>query len=265
MNGQENITKLLRLRLADMKSKNPSYSIRAYAKKLGMGGSTLTMVLNGQRQVSRKVAQQICDRLMLDPMERAALLEKMEKKESKKPSPASVIHYLKISADQYTAMSEWQSMALLNLVRLKEFKNDPHWIAKRLNITKLKSQTTVDRLKRLEMLKESPDGKLVRTQPAFRTSDDVMNASVRKGHFETLDLVRKSLEEDPIDIRDFSALTLTLKQSRLPEAKEMIRRFQSDFVEVFGKDEEADEVYRVSVQAIPLSKKTKESKKEKLK
>ena len=72
------------------------------------------MILNGQRKASRKLAAQIADRLMLDPIERASVLEKLKPKKVKsdQESYSHVIHYLKISADQYQAFSEWYYMAM---------------------------------------------------------------------------------------------------------------------------------------------------------
>lgn len=262
MKEQLSLLKVMRTRYLELQTKNPSYSIRAFAKKLGIGASTMSMIMNGQRKASRKLAAQIADRLMLDPIERASVLEKFKQKKSNndQESYSNVIHYLKISADQYQAFSEWHYMAILNLVRLKNFKNDPKWIAERTGITEIKAAEAVDRLIRLEMLTEK-DGKLVRNHPAYRTTDDVADVSVRKSHFQTLELAQKSLEQDSIDIRDFSWLTMTVKQERMKEMKEFVRKFQDEFVNLFGMDQDADEVYRMSVQMFPLTKREKETNK----
>jgi uncharacterized protein (TIGR02147 family) len=252
---QEAITLLLRSRYLEIQGRNPGYSIRSFAKKLGIGVSTLSMILNGQRRASRRLASQFADRLLLDPIERASLLERFdrEKFEIKKPVPR-VIRALKASADQYVAFSEWHYMAILNLVRMKSFRNDPAWIADRLDLTPRKVSDAIERLKRLGMLKETPSGNLKRTGAAFRTTDDVANLSVRKGHFDTLERARAVLETDPVELRDFSWVTLPIQKARLPEIKQFIRKFQQEFLAQFSEDPASDEVYRLAVQMIPLTR-----------
>ncbi len=259
-NEQINLIKIVRSRFLEMQTRNPSYSVRAYAKRLGMGASTLSMVLSGQRQCSKKVAAQIADRLMLDPLDRASVLEKTDLK-NKKQTSEHVLSYLKVSNDQFVAFSEWSYMAILNLVRMKSFKNDPSWIAGRVGITEKQVVEALDRLQRLGMLITDENGKLKRSHEAYRTSDDIADVTIRKGHFQTLDLAKKSLEEDEIDIRDFSWLTMSVKQSQMKEMKEFIRKFQTEFVELFAKNEDPDEVYRLAVQMIPLTKKIETNKK----
>jgi uncharacterized protein (TIGR02147 family) len=263
MKEQLSLLKVMRSRYLELQTKNPSYSIRAFAKKLGIGASTMSMIMNGQRKASRKLAAQIADRLMLDPMERASVLEKFKAKapRDEQESYANVIHYLKISADQYQAFSEWHYVAILNLVRMKSFKNDSKWISNRLGITEAKAVEAVERLLRLEMLTEK-EGKITRNHPAYSTTDDVADVSVRKSHFQTLELAQKSLERDAIDIRDFSWMTMPVKQTRMKEMKEFVRKFQDEFVTLFGADVDADEVYRLSVQMFPLTKREKETQKQ---
>ena len=147
------------------------------------------------------------------------------------------------------------------MIRIQGFKNDPKWIAERIGITEVKVSEAIDRLIRLDMLTEK-NGKLTRNHPAYRTTDDVADVSVRKSHFQTLELAQKSLEEDSLDIRDFSWLTMAVKKSRIKEMKEFTRKFQNEFVAQFGHDADADEVYRMSMQMFPLTKSEKENKKQ---
>ena len=222
---------LLKNRFVELQTRNSSYSFRAFSKKLGIGASTLSMVLSGHRQCSKKLAIQIADRLLLDPIERASVLSQYAPgaKRVKKRKPDHLIQYLKITADQYAAYSDSFHVAILNLLHLKNFKNDALWIARRIGATPPVARAALERLKRLEMIVEDDQGKLSRNHPSYRTTDDVANLSLKKAHFQQLDVLRNSLEGDPLEERDFSMLTFVVQQSRMKEMKEWIRRFENEF------------------------------------
>jgi uncharacterized protein (TIGR02147 family) len=173
-----------------------------------------------------------------------------------------LLQYLQISADQHEVLSEWYYMAILNLIRLKSFKNDSAWIAARIGITSAQVKDAIERLLRVGIL-EDRDGRLHRTHAAFTTIDGAANPAVRKSHFQTLELAMRSLECDAVEERDFTWLTMTIRRERLPEMRDFIRRFEDEFALRFGADEGADEVYRMGLQVFPLTKRIqKERKKE---
>src|SRR4051794_29725601 len=69
---------LLQNELTRRCAKNPRYSLRAFAKALGMSHTVLSLVLSGKRPLSRKAALQVASALELAPAERQRLLEYRE-------------------------------------------------------------------------------------------------------------------------------------------------------------------------------------------
>lgn len=259
MNEQVAIQKFLHGKLTSLQAKNPLFSIRAFAKKAGVSPGTLSLILLGKRTVSQKLAARIADKLLLDPQERAELLGSFLKPETASPRTDSVdASYLQLTADQFHVVSEWRYFAILNLITLKEFKNNPTQLAARigarLGLPRSAVTSAIERLKRLEMIQEDAHGRLSRTQTRFRTSDDVANASLRKSHHQTLELAGASLENDPIDRRDFTWLTFPIDTRKLPLAKTLIRKFQDDLLAALEPEADCDEVYRMAIQLFPLTK-----------
>src|SRR4051812_37048819 len=74
MSAQTAIQKKINERLNEAKLKNPSFSIRAFAKRLGVSPTTLSLLLSGRRRISPKLAASLVDRLDLSPAEARALL-----------------------------------------------------------------------------------------------------------------------------------------------------------------------------------------------
>jgi uncharacterized protein (TIGR02147 family) len=261
MRNQVAIQKLLQTKLTEYQGKNPSYSLRAFSRKVGLSPASASLILNGKRSVSRKLAQKICNALLLDPQEKSEILALFPKPNRDRSLPVTDAvdpNYLQLMADHFHTISEWYYFGILSLVKTRGFKNDPKWIASRLGISVSEASQCLQRLKRLEMLVEDETGNLARAVPRYRTSDDVTNASVRKAHFQALELAKRSLENDPVDRRDFTNLTLAVHPDRLPEAKVMIRKFQDEldqFLESPGLP--ATEVYKFCVQLFPVTQKEK--------
>ena len=262
MKHQLTIQKLLQTRMTDAKAKNPSFSLRALSRKAGLSPAMTSRVLSGQRQVSIRLAKKIVVALMLDPQEQSEILSLFPDPKKLRQAATNPVadektdsQYLQLTADHFRAISEWHYFAILSLFKTKGFRSDAEWIAQRLGLSAPVVTQALDRLKRLGIVTQDKKGKLARSPAPLRTTDDVMNLSVRKAHFESLELARKSLEIDSIDKRDFTSLTLAFPAERLNEAKVMIRKFEDEFDGTFeGGASLPTEVYRLCVSLFPLTK-----------
>ena len=257
MKHQLAIQQLLQARMAEGKARNPAFSLRAFARRLELSPAMVSRVLSGQRQVSARLAKKIVKALMMDPQEQAQVLALFppERGKPRRAVEADRLdpHYLRMTADYFKMISEWHYFAILSLFKTVEFDSDPRWIASRLGLDVSVVERALERLERLKIVRRHKDGRLTRSSVRYRTTDDVTNLSVRKAHFESLELARQSLESDPVDRRDFTSLTLAFPEKRLPEAKVMIRKFENEFDTVFEEgSERRDQVYRLCVSLFPL-------------
>jgi len=264
--SQNPLQKLLLKRLAEHQSKNPAFSLRAFSRQLQMTPATVSRVLNGKRGISLKLAQKLCDALLLDPQERTEILDAYGVNRRLKRALASgegtQPAYSQLDTDHFKAISDWQHFAILSLMKLPEFQNDNDWIAARLGVSISDAQKSLETLKRLGIVKVSDDGALVRSEQRYRTSDDVVSLSLRKAHAQGLELARRSLEADPLSRRDFTSITLAMNNAQMARAKEIIRAFHDEFAAAIeGDSSPPDSVYRLCVQLFPLTKVTFPSKK----
>ena len=254
MEAQSAVQNLLRTRFAEAQRVNPGYSLRAYAKKLGVHPGALTYIINGKRNVSRKLAERIAARLPLDPQGRAELLALFPERRRKNASPANLApRYLELSAAQFRMMSEWEHLAVLSLSRCEDFAGDEASIARRLGISEARTRAVVERLLGLGLLAREENGKLARTAQPIRTSDDVAELSVRQHHDENLSLAKESLHRDPVARRDFTSITLAIDPAKLSVAKERIRQFTDELSDLLESGHRT-EVFRLSTQLFPLTK-----------
>ena len=254
MQAQKQIQQLLAERLTQVRIKNPAFSVRAFARQLKIGPAALSEILNGKRQVSRPFAERLAERLCLDPIERAKILDAFPDRARRKPGVnARAARMLQLDMDHFRIISDWYHFGILSLAETAGFRDEPAWIAARLGIAIRDAESALDRLERLDLLRRLPQGRLVPTGVQYTTSDDISNLSLRKAHAQNLELARVSLETDPVDARDFTAITMAIDPAKLPEAKRRIREFRNELC-AFLESGDKTEVYKLSVQMIPLSK-----------
>lgn len=246
------IQKTLQEALLEAQARNRAFSLRSFAKKLGVGPSSLSEILNGKRRVSRKLAERMTEKLCLPPHERAALLELFPEKSGPDQENGAGKDYTRLSADQFHAISDWYHFAILSLAETVDFSSHPEWIAQRLGIRRFEAEMALERLQRLGLLRVTEQGEVVPTRGGFTSSDDIQDLALRRAHSRNLTLAEQSLEKDHVTLRDFTAVTMAIDPERLPVAKQMIREFQ-DKLSAFLESGSKTEVYKVSMQLFPLT------------
>jgi len=235
--------RLLKQELQRRCEKNPNYSMRAFAKALGVSHTFLSMLLKGKRPFTAKMFERIIDVLNLSPKEQKRLLGKLKVDES---------HHLSI--DAFSIISEWYYYGILNLMKLPTFQSNPKWIAKRLGISEVQVSLAIDRLKRIEFIEEDSEGNWHRTIPNIKIDNQTYSAACRKFQSQVLSKAKESLENDGFEQRAIESFTLTMDSSQIPYARQRLRevsKMLSDEFENFGNQ---NEVYNLGIQIYPISK-----------
>jgi uncharacterized protein (TIGR02147 family) len=263
MQEQVAFQKILEAKLSDARAKNPSYSLRSFSRRVGMSSSALSEILNGKRLVSRKLAERVAYRLLLTPEEVQGLLALFPAKRRRSSTESltglgvvgdtqKMRQALQLTADQFNTIADWYHFGILSLLETEGAKSEPQWISRRLGVPVRNVAQALERLERLGMLKRDDSGQLMLTGQSFTTSDGVPSLALRRAHAQNLELARNALDDENIDRRDFTAITMAIDPAKLPQARALIRQFRdqlSNFLEADTKTE----VYKLCVQLIPLS------------
>ncbi len=254
MNEQSRVQNLLQRRFQEIKSRNPNFSVRALASKLGMQPSATNEILKGQRRISRQIAEKIVDRLQLDASERAAVLRGFPFKFKSAPveeGPDAQIR--KLHADELALIGEWLHFGILSLIKTKGFKSSAGWMAQRLGVDAADVRTALLRLEHLKLIEIAPNGRISRTAHPIRTSEDVRDLGLQRMHAGDMELARRKLTDVPVDQRDFTNYTFTGNPEQMKRAKEVLRQAQDDLEAIMQDGGEGSEVYRVCMYLFPLT------------
>lgn len=241
---------------------NPSFSLRAYARYLGVHPSTLSQVLLGNRPLPRKAENEILERLRLSAKERTLFRESLGHKKPRldqirmRPSDE---RYL-LDEAYFQIIAEWEHYAVLTLFDCHDFEPAHEHIQRRLNISKPRVEVVLANLLKFGLLKRNKKGALVKAHASVRTTEDVASHALRASHFDTLDLGKRKLEEVPLELRDFSSMMVALDEDKLPEAKQIIREFRQKMLALL-KDGKRSTVFQLAIQFYPISGTKAERKK----
>lgn len=231
-------------------AQNPHYTLRSFAKRLGVSPSTLSRILSGERALTFKMALRVANFLELSANERQGLLSLyIEEKENEGQS-------YELNEDTFLAIKEWYHYGILQLIRLENFKSSATWIAKSLGISILEAKLAIERLVRLNMITRDQDGTLVRTSESFKTKSDYASAGLRDFQRQILQKAIDSLEKDDLSERDITSITVATNEANLKYVKEEIQKFRYRLAEILESGPKT-RVYNLGIHLIPLSEKRK--------
>lgn len=224
------------------KRKNPHYSLRAFARDLGLNVASLSQTLAGKRDLSAQNKALVAEKLCLSPLEQSKLGNKTKR---------SATVFDPIAEDRFHLMSEWYYFAILSLARIRRNRADAWWVAKRLGISAIEARAALERLQRLGYIKITR-GKLVRTAAPLTTTNDVPSAALRKFNKQFLELAAKSIDRDTVDKRQTVTMTMAINPKRIPDAKQMVLEFRNRLCD-FLEEGAQNEVYSLAIQLFPLT------------
>lgn len=240
------------------KERNPSYSLRSFAKWLQISPAQLSQMLAGKRSFTLKTLKKINDRLDLSPANSQKLIQTLLKQRNLiSSSPVKNIGFLK--EDEFRLISDWYHLAILSLTKIKGATADPRWIARHLGIGKDEANQALQRLERLGLLQLKPTFKQI-GEP-FEVVSDVPSSAIRKYHKQNLALAMEKIETVDVGLRQFQSISIPIHPSVLKALKKEIDEFLSRAAELC-ETSSATEVYHLNVQLFPVTSKSASTTKE---
>jgi uncharacterized protein (TIGR02147 family) len=161
-----------------------------------------------------------------------------------------------ISPDQFSFVSDWYHLALLELSYLKNFKPDVLWIARKLGISTMTTESALERLRRLGLIEYK--GKVWKTTEDWSlVAGDSPSSAIKAFHSQLLKKAELSLAFQSLDDREIRSTIMAVRKTKIVEAKKFLRKFHKEFCLSVGEMErlkyEKDEVYCLSTAFFSLS------------
>ncbi len=230
---------------------NPYYSLRAFARDIGIHPATLSQIINGKRDLPKRDCEKVLSKLNLGPKERSLFVESLRNKKNNLKRSDEDQRYL-IDESHYKIISEWEHFAVLELFNIKNFKKTNEDIADRLNLSMNRVDVVTTNLLMASLISKDKDGFFYKIHHDVKTSDNLKSQALRDSHKETMLMGVKKIEDIEIDKRDFSSITMAIDPSKIEDAKFIIKEFRKK-MNSLSQEGNVSEVYQLGVQFYPLT------------
>ena len=253
--------------------KNALYSLRAYARDIGVLPSHLSSILKNKAGLSRARAALVANALNFSADQKILFIElagsQFSRNQTQRNKALHKLHLLErlskksksLDLDLFTSVSEWQHLAIVEMTFLKDFKSDPQWIAEYLGLEVSVVEDSIIRLLKFKLI-VIKNGKLLATENYSLVDGRRPLAAVRKFHKQVLDKAQLAIENQTIEERSLRSTIVAIRKDKLKEAFLVIEKFHQDFCEEIGEGSihnfEKDCLYALSTQFFKLSSIKKE-------
>ncbi|MCM2277682.1 MAG: DUF4423 domain-containing protein [Oligoflexia bacterium] len=267
MNELRDYREVLRNELASRCGRNPKYSLRSFARDVGLSPSRLSHVLKGDFGLSREAALAVSRRLgwsanecesFADLVDAQHARGKLKRELAQKKLEARKESYQDLSAEFYRVIADWYHFAILELTKTAQFKSDsassrPERVARALGISVHEAAAAIERLKRLKLLTQKKDGALAAIGDFSANPAGIPSEAIRKSHKQILAKAIDAVDFQGVEERDLSSMILALDEKDLGEAKRMLKEFRRSFDRRFSAPRrQTNRVYCLGMQFFRL-------------
>jgi uncharacterized protein (TIGR02147 family) len=250
------------------KQTTPSYSYRFFSRMAGFTSPNfLKLVMDGQRNLTNTSVAGIAKGFKLKKPERDFFenlvfmnqaVDHTEQDHYYRKMIAAKSHgkIKSIETARYEYFSRWYLPVIRELVIFGDRKMTAEQIAEKLYpAVRVKDvETALSRLEALGLIHKDDQGQWQQADSLLSTGPEVQSLLITNFHKEMIRLAEESITRHPAKTRDITALTISMKKSRMMELKEKIAAFRKDILKEFATDEDSDQVMQINIQAFPLTK-----------
>lgn len=228
--------------------KNSRFSIRAFSQQLDIEPSSLAQILGGKRKLTQKMCDRLGAKLGFGPLKMRTLMKSVKREEK------SFGAFNKLEEDAFKVITDWYYYAILELTTCDEFQPKPLWISRVLGITFAETTNAIERLKRLNYLEITPEGKWIdRLGDTNNLGNEFKAPAFTEHQRQVLKKALEALDKTSYDKRVQSSMTVTVSKEKVTEAKSMILNFIEELNDFLKSGQTKDEVYNISVSLFPIT------------
>ena len=259
ISAQKSYRNVLAIELEHRISKKSNYSLRAFARDLKVPISSLSAILAGKQGVSAAKAQELAKRIGLNTEETLwFVLNAQSMHERKKKTRALAQAKIRLqgklpllSHHQFEPL-KWSDLAILEMTSLKNFKNDPIWMGKRIGISPEGVKIAINRLLEQGHLIEANGTLRATEQTGFQTSSPVPSSAIREFHTHILNRAEGALHTQDLEEREFGAAIFTMDAEDMAWAKSEMRAFRTRLSTRLDSKPNKNRLYCLSMQLFNL-------------
>jgi uncharacterized protein (TIGR02147 family) len=262
--GYSSVSSFLKAELDDRGAKVPGFSLRSFAKELGLSPAYLSQLIGKKKHLSAERRLEVARRLGLDDrgiryfytltlLEQATSPEIQATLQKQLHDLQHSYEDLSVDAEHFKAIADWYHVAILEMTYLDDFDGTPAKLAERLGIDELTAVEALVRLEKLNLIERDADGRAVKSN-----ANHIFRATQRNTAFATflrqmMELAWQAMDHQPIPDRLVMSQTFCIDEGQLGEAKEITRQYMQRMAGLFDTAKKKTRTYQLNVQFFNLT------------
>lgn len=250
----------LRERFRAAARRNPRFSLRSFARQLGVDHSTLSQILRNRRVLSPRTIEAIGRRIgltdeVIQHYKEGIARTSHQRRTGAKGLPDANVQRFQVDFDTFQLLSGWQHQAILELTHTRDFRADSRWIAQRLKLPIADINIALQRLLRLGLLEMKSESEwLDKSGDAeFHTKDLTVTAANRIDQ-EVHRLAFEAAGEVRAESRIQAGMIIAVNSKKIPALRKLAEEFIDEARALLSVDDRTDDVYQVEVSMFPLTR-----------
>lgn len=245
-------------------AKNPKYSIRAFARDLGVSFSRLSEIISKSQGIALSTANKITSALKMSDMEKEYFEQLIISKHGRSSEMRSAAlkkselikksrRVISLRENYSDLLSRWYYLPLIELLTIKNGSN-LSLILQTLGISLQEVTAAIDILVRLGHIRKTEDGSWKKSKPFLKIESVTLSKCIRDFHAKFLEKAGTALRSQPIEKRKYLSTVLGIKKENIESARKELESFNQKFLEKFVSEDAAEVVYCFSMQLYQLEK-----------
>jgi uncharacterized protein (TIGR02147 family) len=248
--------------------RNAKYSLRSFAKQIGLSPAGLSRIFKGDKNLSLDRSVSIAEKLMLSKAEAEYFFLLVQFEQTKKVELKSSLQdrlrtfrtsvegaagFDDLSFDYFQVLSDWYSLPILEVLQIPGFEFSSETISKFFGIKKIEAEMAIDRLKRLELLEITPGGKPVRLKNYLLVSSKIPSEAIRKYYKQIAQKVTDSIDGQSPQQKVIGTETFAFDCSQIEEARAITENYFTQMKTLAQKSRNRTDIYQVFVNFFRLN------------
>ena len=235
-------------------SQNPSYSLRAFSRDIGIHHRTVSSILKRGRPLPYEFVAGVLKGISLTDEQQSVFYKTViADRQTKDPLNHEEFQVINPIESQKILEDE-NHYVFLALIQLKTFQSYLQWIANKMDLSIEKVEDIIERLIDYKLIARSEDGQLVRTSNRLVTEHHNKSDILQRSH---QNILKNTIDDIPVVShmsRHLSTQYLRLNTNQIEALRLLIEKFQDEVSEQI-ENEHATEVYRLNIQLMPMTEK----------
>ena len=247
------------------------FSYRRFSQAAGLSSPNyLKLVIDGQRNLTAEMAERFARACRLrgeaaDYFQQLVRFNQARDDEERNGAYQRLAGFQRYRRAQKLELAHaayhanWYMPAIRELVASPDFRNDPSWIARRLQpaIQPRQASKAIQLLTELGLIAKDGQGRLVQRAAVVSTGAQTQSMHISNYHRSMLERASDAIESVPAERRDLSSLTLRVRGSSIGRLKERLARLRRELLEFEEQELDGDQVVQLNLQLFPLTAESK--------